>query len=199
MRIETSDLLVRCPDTGRGADFIVSSAVQIHPNHQSYFQTSKSFLVSESRRVPGALLAHYFHGLSAPLDSLTDLPRAYTAAAWARRPGRYPLNGGRVHGTLYSPGGKPPRRHVVNWPEDAWFQLGYKGHTLWAYNRASALELYDYLASSERNKSVEVQPASGGPPSTVEHPFLKKIPSVFLTAKARPDIVRKLRRLLAKP
>jgi hypothetical protein len=72
------------------------------------------------------------------------------------------------------------RRYRLRWPEDAHFQISYKGERLWAYNRTFALSLLDYLDSDVRK-------------STRSNPFLNSVPTVFQTAKARPIVVRALK------
>ncbi len=193
------DLLIKCPDTGKPAEFVISSAVQIHPKHQAYFEHSRHFRVTASAQTPGGLIAHFLHGIGASLETITDLPCAYQPSLWARRQCVRPRRRGRLLGTLYAADAAPPRRHIVQWPEDAWFQVTLKGRTLWAYDRASALELYDFLASSDRHKKIYFEAKSKGPQPWAHNPFLNRIPGVFLTAKARPDLVRKLGKLLGKP
>jgi hypothetical protein len=58
---------------------------------------------------------------------------------------------------------------------------------LWAFNRASAIALNDYLSSKLRNVSKKY--------ARWEY-FFRHIPTVFKTAKARIAVTKHLRRLL---
>ncbi len=83
------------------------------------------------------------------------------------------------------------QRYKLNWPEDAYFQITYKGQKLWAYNRAFAVSLLAYLESETRKKTMV---SDGGARAT--RPFLNSVPTLFQTAKARPIVVRALKQKL---
>ncbi|MCB1388102.1 MAG: hypothetical protein KDK12_02960 [Rhodobacteraceae bacterium] len=77
---------------------------------------------------------------------------------------------------------------AVSWPADAFFQIEHRGHVLWAWDRETALVLCDYVAGADRRLGY----------TDPNLAFLKRVPSAFLTAKAREPVVRKLRRRLAE-
>ncbi len=68
------------------------------------------------------------------------------------------------------------QRYKLNWPEDAYFQITYKGQKLWAYNRAFAVSLLAYLESETRKKTT----VSDGAPEPLDpfsipfRPFFKR-------------------------
>lgn len=78
------------------------------------------------------------------------------------------------------------RKHTLSWPEEAFFAIEFKSKVLWAYNRASALELRDYIASKDRKKRDYKY--SG---------LLKFLPTIFLDRKNRDKLVSKLDKMLA--
>lgn len=78
------------------------------------------------------------------------------------------------------------RRHVLDWPKDAFFSCDVRGEVLWAWNHEQAVALRDYVKSTHRDRH-----AHGA------HAFLLHVPATFLDAKRRETIVKKLDRLLA--
>jgi len=75
--------------------------------------------------------------------------------------------------------------HTLNWPEDAYYSISYKGKVLWAFNYESALDLLNYIKSTDRQRTKYKW----------GH-FLLYIPTVFKTKKARSVIVKRLSKLL---
>ncbi|WP_372018049.1 hypothetical protein [Pseudoxanthomonas sp. 10H] len=77
----------------------------------------------------------------------------------------------------------PPFVHTLAWPDDAWWQWSIRGRLLWAWDREHALQILAYVRASDR------------PPRSTSGP-LGSIPSDFLTAKARPAVVKAIERSL---
>lgn len=77
------------------------------------------------------------------------------------------------------------RCHALSWPEEANYAVDVRGNRLWAYDREQALDLRNFLESTDRNQ--------GRFKASV---FLDNIPTNFLTAKVRDEAVRKLDSLL---
>lgn len=80
------------------------------------------------------------------------------------------------------------RRHELRWPQDAWYRFELRQGVLWAWDRRHADALVGYLASAQRD------PAAHGP----FHSFLLHVPSRFLAAAERDEVVHRLRRQLAQ-
>lgn len=78
-------------------------------------------------------------------------------------------------------------RHVFEWPQDAHFQIEYRGQVLWAFERSSMVALIDFVASTDRRNTR--RPSAG---------FLMKVPSHFLVAKALAPVLKKLRAKMGK-
>jgi len=86
------------------------------------------------------------------------------------------------------------QRYEVRWPEDGYYTFKmhedahgtFRENVVWAYTRRHAIALHDYLASEGRD-------ARAYPPY---EDFLQHIPKVFLRAKNRNIIVRRLDQLL---
>ncbi|KTC43421.1 hypothetical protein AO265_17860 [Pseudomonas sp. ABAC61] len=129
--------------------------------------------------------ALYFPGLHGdPLQSLQQLPEGYRAEQW-QQPRYWYRNHGLDLGSIHCEHCDYQGRHALNWPTEAYYTVPYKGQLLWAYNRESALALHDYLLSTHRTP--------GGYPW--QH-FLRHIPSLFKSRKAREPLTRLLKRLL---
>ena len=77
------------------------------------------------------------------------------------------------------------RKHLLRWPQEAYFQIDYRDQTLWAFDRQMALDLLGFIKSDERDRHAFQYSYS-----------LRKTPSYFLTAKGRPAIVKKLEQVL---
>jgi hypothetical protein len=79
-------------------------------------------------------------------------------------------------------------KHLLQWPDDAYYICEVKGKILWAWTRGHASALRDFVASPDR----EFRPGS--------YPgyflFLRHIPTHFLRAKNRGAVVKQLDRLL---
>jgi hypothetical protein len=73
------------------------------------------------------------------------------------------------------------RRHVLEWPREAWFQIEYRCQVLWALGRASALALLEHVRSADRRRRR-------GPWSSM----LLHVPTVFLEASAREAVAKRL-------
>jgi hypothetical protein len=76
-------------------------------------------------------------------------------------------------------------RHTLRWPEDAYYACTIKDQRLWAWTREQCFILKDYIASGDRDRH-----------GRGAFPFLLHVPAVFLKAKVRDQVVKKLGRLL---
>jgi hypothetical protein len=75
------------------------------------------------------------------------------------------------------------RKHRLDWPADAFFQIAFRGRVLWAFDRATMQSLIDYVEAVDR-KPVRRRGRQG---------FLMKVPTHFLVAKSRDRVAKKLR------
>jgi hypothetical protein len=76
--------------------------------------------------------------------------------------------------------------YEVLWPADAYYQWNIRGHTLWAYNRDHARALLEFITSKERDETR----------FPLYSRSLRKLPTEFITAKVRDDIVKAISRTL---
>lgn len=74
----------------------------------------------------------------------------------------------------------------INWPNDAYYQLEYRGLLIWAWNR-QYLRVLEYWVSSKFRKEDEL-------PRYVY--FLACLPRGIVLAKNRPGILREIRKML---
>lgn len=130
-------------------------------------------------------MAIFYPGLSVNShESITNLPDGYEVRMWRSS---YPCSmndSNRYRGAIICKCGCR-RKHVLNWPQYAFYTINYRNRKLWAFTRETAIELRNYVATTDRD---------------VKHhswqTFLMKIPKPFLIAKARKPIVAKLDKLL---
>jgi len=194
---------INCPDCGSFASFeFAHQALILKNSDKTYFEDSKNFKVFEGRDHMSYLYRYalYYPRVSNALGNISDLPDGYSETSW--RPVRF-HGTGKNHarftsvndeGVLFCKTCPTARRHVLNWPKEAYFQITYRGQKLWAYNREFALRLLKYLESNERMKTMV---STNGERAT--NPFLNSVPTLFQTAKARPIVVRDLKRILGHP
>lgn len=74
------------------------------------------------------------------------------------------------------------RKHKLNWPIDAYWQWEIRGELLWAWDKMHAKIVLDFVRNTAR-------------PSR-HSPRLMYIPSHFLSAKVREQVVQKMERSL---
>ncbi|MEP3890427.1 MAG: hypothetical protein ABJN69_08155 [Hellea sp.] len=185
----THVVAIACPSCGKEANFEFAEYVKVSLRKDiPYFQNSKFF---EHRKVSnsdgqGVNLAFYFHKLHAHgFPAIDDLPEGYAVSDWAHydhlyRSYKYDA------GTVYCIPCGLRRKHQLVWPSEAYFQIDYKGHVLWAFNRRSAAELKDFIQSKERGRSQYEYRS-----------FLLKLPPQFLAKSARNTVVKRLSAKLA--
>jgi hypothetical protein len=130
----------------------------------------------------GALFLAGLHGRT--VNTIRELPDGYVPANWAHS--KYlerSANGGIGSVDCGKCGLR--KLHQLNWTQDAYFQIEYKGQVLWAFNRESANELREFILSKERDRAKFQWQA-----------LLLHVPAIFLKQNARDEIVKKLERLL---
>lgn len=179
---------IKCPECRSIADFINSNQIKVKKKDKDYFLQSKFFKLHESGFSKAQRTSYYtlhYPLLMPKLENISDLPEGYTAEYWRSSYREY-------GGVLNCSSCNTCQIHILNWPDDAYFQLDYKGKTLWAYDRSYAIKLRDYIKSGDRKKR---HPASTETYIFQDY-FLRKIPEHFQTKKARDEIVSKLNKLL---
>ena len=175
-------LAVACPNCRKEAKFEFAEGRWIKTNEDlAYFRRSRDFEVSRVWCNGWKNIAVYHHGLDVrSLDAIEDLPEGYSPQMW--RHSKYlsrSLRGDQ--GVIRCMSCGYLRKHVLDWPENAYFQIEHRGDVLWAFDRETAVVLRDYIASNMRSRRG--QRYSG---------FLRKVPKQFLSAKARPVLGKKL-------
>jgi len=148
-----------------------------------YFKASPHFEYIRYKNSEGQRSSHacYYHTLrSESFPQITDLPEGYSADDWANKEYHQP-NRSLYLGAVICGRCGIRRKHSLKWPEEAYFQIAYRGKILWAFNRESTVELIQYIGSIDRDRSAYKY-----------KPFLLKLPSEFLAASARDEIVKRL-------
>ncbi len=96
---------------------------------------------------------------------------------------RPPIAGGYVCGGCGAFGDR-----TISWPQDAYLSCEIRGERLWAWNREHLVAIRDFVASRHRDWK-------GHPGHAIE---LLHLPTHFLHAKHRDDVVAAIGRLLSK-
>ena len=117
-------------------------------------------------------------------------PPTWSRVLWSgddqrRDPGGYRL---RHQGVVRCPACHRVARHRLRWPADAYFQWSIRGQTLWAWNAGDARVLLHYVESTLR--APERYPGHAK--------SLRELPAVFLTARNRGLVARRIRATLAE-
>jgi hypothetical protein len=180
---------IKCPSCGERTIFEFAEIVKISLKKDiTYFEDSDLFDYSIFKdscghKWHGAIYYANLHGNSTA--TIRDLPVGYKPDDWNHS--KYLI---RSHGTdlgafccdhCYA---RQP--YILQWPKDAFYSISYKGEVLWAFNRESAIELRDYIASIDR-ETHNYKWAS----------FLLHIPTSFKKQNARDNIVKQINRALS--
>ena len=185
-----SKISIICPKCSSHAQFNFSISRTADRIDRPYFDKSKSFDTEYVKIRKGQWNYRVWHnpGLGTPIENLEDLPESYKPIFSYQKCTANAENRGVV--TCINCGLR--RRHKLAWPQDAYFNTEYKGHALWAYNREMASILVEYLKSPERKKHKFFRVGPQGSWS-----WLRNLPKIFQSKKARPHVVKKLEKLLA--
>lgn len=198
--IMTPFATIVCPKCEGAAKFSFATYQIIHKSDQDYFIKSKNFDVFRGQHSHGSYYtaALYYPGLGNSLENIQDLPSGYEADMW-RHPYWYVTLPKKLNdtGTIRCTKCLVQTKHNLKWPQDAYFQIEYKGQALWAYDRKYALKLLSYIESTERKKRIEGHSGPTWNKIISQDWFLRHIPEHFQTAKARPAIVKKLKKRLS--
>lgn len=177
---------VLCPHCGHLASFEFAEAAAVHKNDLNFFKKNKTFTAV---RVPfgygfknAALYYHGFHGIT---QAAKDIPSNYPSDHWAHSRYLQRRSNGEP-GTVLCNSCFLRQKTSLVWPEMAFFKIDVRGQTLWAFHRESAQDLYDFVASKERQQSAYRWAY-----------FLRHVPGRFLDAKLRDEVCRKLLKLLS--
>lgn len=180
---------INCPTCDEHAMFEFAEVVKITLKKDiSFFEKNSLFdysLFKDScgHKWHGAIYYANLHGNST--DAIRDLPEGYEAEDWNHS--KYLT---RSHGTdlgaFCCNHCQTRQRYILQWPNDAFYSISYKGEALWAFNLESAFDLRDFIASKER-ETKKYKWAS----------FLLHIPTLFKKQNARNNIVKQINRVLS--
>ena len=184
---------VRCPGCGGRGKFEFAEAVKIARKEDiPFFKKSKTFEYRFFRRREhgtswhGALFHPSLHG--GGVGAITEaLPAGYQASDWKHSKYLYRSHGLDLGAVVCGECGHRAK-HVLQWPADAWYQIEYRRQTLWAFDLESARALRAFVAA---DVAAERKPKKHAWSS-----FLLHVPSHFLGAKARAEVVKRLDRVI---
>lgn len=171
---------INCPNCGKHAQFeFAICCCIVKKTHRPYFEKSEHFEVIDPSTAGQPKLAAYYPGLSPNIQNIKNLPEEYSTDMW--RHGHYwSRDYEGDYGVATCQSCSLRRKHILDWPQDAYYQIEYRGEILWAFNKSTAHALLKYIESDERQLGID----------GYGH-FLFKIPTVFKSKKARDHIVKK--------
>jgi len=180
---------ITCPSCGEHALFEFAEVVKITLKKDvAFFEQSDLFEYypfkdSVGHKWHGAAYFANLHGGST--KAIRELPEGYKPEDWNHS--KYLTRSqGMDLGAVSCSHCHRRNPYILQWPNDAFYSVSVKGEVLWAFNRESAVDLRDYLASSER-QTAKFKWAS----------FLMHIPTRFKKQNTRDSLVKKVDKLLA--
>lgn len=188
------EVAVACPGCGKEALFEAARWVWLaQKKFIPFFQRSRQFVYASVRGTYGrAHYAGYFPLMNGrKLPDAKGLPKGFTPEDWGP-PKYYAEYDGHRSGAIFCPACGLLRKHNLDWPKDAFYQVIIRGRALWAYNRAHAIEVHKFIAAQDRRIA---RGASWGR----RYNFglaLDVIPKHFTAAKVRNEVTKKLGALL---
>jgi len=196
-------IIIRCPDCRSAAVCESANFIGISSADVGSMRLVKNIHVVETK----GWTTHrpYYHAVHYPsiapaLENIKDLPEKYAAGKWDQgfnvaRQSNLPECVVRCVECGFL------KTHNLNWPEEAFFKVEYRGQILWAYDRAMALKILSYIESDDRKKRIISKNAKGEDDYNyiVQDYVLRKLPEHFQTTKARPEVSKKLRKILGLP
>ena len=180
---------IKCPSCSEHAQFEFAEVVKISLKKDvPFFKKNdlfdyRVFKDSCGHKWHGAIYYTNLHGGST--TAIRDLPEGYKPENWNHS--RYLMrNHGTDLGAISCSNCHVRRPYYLQWPNDAFYSIALKGEVLWAFNRESAVELRDYIASNER-KTGKYKWAR----------FLLHIPSIFKKQNVRDNVDKQINKILA--
>jgi hypothetical protein len=179
---------VKCPRCAQQAYFEFAEVVRIKEKKDvQFFKDSDQFeyLLCQNRLGHKWHAALFFPGLHGrTVNTIRELPDGYAPSEWAHSKYLYRSSNRDVGSVDCSQCGLRQIHHL-KWPQDAYYQIEYKGQILWAFDRETANELKEYILSKDRDRAKFQWQF-----------FLLHVPAIFLKQNAREEIVKKLEKLL---
>lgn len=80
------------------------------------------------------------------------------------------------------------QKHQLEWPQDAFYSIEFKGHLLWAFNKMMMQQIRDYIQAKDRDAVFASEPI-----------VIRHLPTVFKLAKNREGLVKKINKLIYRP
>ncbi|UTO18248.1 hypothetical protein NGC85_09800 [Acinetobacter sp. Z1] len=175
-------LEIKCPSCMGKAHFEFARIAKITLKKDiEYFQQHADFEYERFQDSCGGYwhAAFYYPNLSIPIEQIQDLPKDYAATVW------HSLYSRQSRGGIVCESCNYRQKHLLNWPNDAYYTVTYKEQVLWAFHREAALDLYHYLNKKLRDHKQ------------YRHSFfLLHIPTIFKQKKARLHVTQQLKKLL---
>ncbi len=180
---------IRCPSCHEHALFEFAEVVRISLKKDVLFFEQNDlfeyaqFKDSSGHKWHGAVYYPNLHGGST--KAIRELPEGYKPKDWNHS--KYLMRNHNTDlGAVSCSHCQTRKPYILQWPNDAFYSISIKGEILWAFNRESAVDLRDYIASGER-KTEKYKWAS----------FLLHVPTAFKKQNTRDNVVKKINKVLA--
>lgn len=179
-----NNINIRCPKCHKEAQFQCPLVFHVQQKqYRPFFESHPAFetaLLYDPHQYTHKFCAIFYPALhSQPEHYLNDIPKGCKDLHYSSR------HLMKNQGVVICPSCFTKTKHVLKWPEEAYYCIEYKGQLLWAYDRHAFVSIYDYIQSQlrDRKKSGHII-------------YLLHIPSHFLTRRARTDVIEKMERVL---
>ncbi|MCW1933332.1 hypothetical protein [Pararhodobacter zhoushanensis] len=164
----------------------------IKPDDVSLFDQKPWLTVQRIPETEADVRVRYQPGRGAPSIHDLDLPLTYrwNHAPW-RANTRQTATGEATEAVVTCLRCGTVEARFVDLPAEYFFQIDYRGKALWAPSRSTAEDLLEFIEGDDRRRLPAKDYRTGERAS-----FLSRIPTEFLTAKARDTVVKRLRKRL---
>ncbi|WP_210247206.1 hypothetical protein [Aliikangiella marina] len=179
---------IHCPNCLESAKFEFAEVVKIKLKKDvAFFKESNLFdykllVDSSGQRWHAAIYYPGLHGGSTL--AIQGLPEGYKSSDWDHsrflRQNRQPLLG-----SMSCKNCSQATKHLLRWPDEAYYTIEFKGSVLWAYHRESLIELRDFILSADRKEE-----------NYKWRNFLRHVPTTFKKQNARETVAKRLNRLI---
>lgn len=184
---KVDDIDVSCPVCRHQAHFTYAHILRLAKKADANVFSDAGFVVQDfnlrqGHKWPGVVIFPAQLGLHWRRYLPEDYQCAGTILHWADTA----CTDGTDLGWIVCPHCQLSGKHLLDWPNDAFFIISLKGQSLWAYRRSMFEIIRDYLAAPHRDTRLEH-----------EHVILRHLPTIFKLAKNRRTVIRKMNQCLA--
>lgn len=180
---------VVCPLCDGCATFTYAHVLQIEKKDAHLFENEQFEIKLFNQRFvhkwPGVL---FFPPLFGAVSWREKLPEKYQGASTWEHRANSAFTDGTDLGLICCHQCMAKQKHQLEWPQDAFYSIEFKGHLLWAFNKVMMQQIRDYIQAKDRDAVFASEPI-----------VIRHLPTVFKLAKNREGLVKKINKLIYRP